>query len=267
MKQKLHKFFSSRFVSSLIFYPRKSEKPKKDNDLEKYLMFTMEDNVKLGGILFHNKKSLPTLVLFHGNGELAEDYRYTAQNFFECGVNLLAIDYRGYGFSEGKSNFVNLINDSLHCYNQALEWLQNHGYNPTVFVLGRSLGSVCAAELGSNNPDGLQGMIFDSGFADTYQLMLDLFGVKIPGVTKEKMKAWSNATRIARIRRPTLVLHGTHDQVIPISHGKAIFETLTKDTWKQFVEIKGAGHNDIHTFTDPYFKELRKFISKFNNLE
>jgi alpha-beta hydrolase superfamily lysophospholipase len=145
--------------------------------------------------------------------------------------------------------------------------LRNHGYNPIVFVLGRSLGSVCAAEIGNYNPEGLQGVIFESGFADTYQLMLDLFSIKIPGVTKEKMKVWSNATRIARIKKPTLILHGTYDQVIPISHGKAIFQTLPKDTWKQFVEIKGAGHNDIHAFTDPYFVELKKFISKLNKLE
>ncbi|NHJ33158.1 MAG: prolyl oligopeptidase family serine peptidase [Asgard group archaeon] len=265
MKNDLRKFFSSKLVSQLIFYPRKSEKPKRDTDFEKYLIFTMDDGVKLGGIFFHKQKSLPTLILFHGNGELAEDYRYNAQNFHECEVNLLVIDYRGYGFSKGKSTFVNLIRDTLPCFNQAQEWLENNSYNTDIFVLGRSLGSVCAAELGSHNPNGLKGLIFESGFSDTYQLMLDLFKIKIPGVTEKKMKAWSNATRIECIKHPALVIHGTLDQVIPFSHGKAIFNTLPQDTWKQFVRIEGAGHNDIFTFRDIYFGECKKFITKFKS--
>jgi pimeloyl-ACP methyl ester carboxylesterase len=265
MKKDLRKFFSSRLVSQLIFYPRKSVKPKKDTESEKYLIFTIEDGIELGGILFHKQKSLPTIILFHGNGELAEDYRYNTQDFHECEINLLVIDYRGYGYSKGKSTLVNLIEDALPCFNLAQLWLQNNNYNLDIFVLGRSLGSISASEIGSHNPDGLKGLIFESGFSDTYQLMLDLFKIKIPGVTEKKVKLWSNATRIECIKRPTLVIHGTRDQVIPFPHGKAIYDTLPKDTWKKFVRIEGAGHNNIFAFKDSYFGECKKFISKFKS--
>ncbi|MFC1756458.1 alpha/beta hydrolase [Patescibacteria group bacterium] len=54
-----------------------------------------------------------------------------------------------------------------------------------------------------------------------------------------------------------IIIHGAEDKIIPISQGKKLFQKINTDN-KEFIEIKGAGHNDLY-----YFPETFKAISNF----
>jgi pimeloyl-ACP methyl ester carboxylesterase len=47
------------------------------------------------------------------------------------------------------------------------------------------------------------------------------------------------------IRIPTLIAHGTADQVISIDSGRRLFDSLAADINKKWVEIPGAGHDNV----------------------
>lgn len=61
-----------------------------------------------------------------------------------------------------------------------------------------------------------------------------------------------------KITSPVLVIHGTEDDVIDISHGLAIHERCTRAVEPLWVE--GAGHNDVELYGQ-YLERLKQFIN------
>ena len=250
-------------VSNIVFYPRKSHIPEKIAPNIKILQLMINDQITIGGFLYLNDLDLPTILLFHGNGEIASDYQYFASRFFDCNVNLAVVDFRGYGFSSGKPYYTSLISDALPIYKEFINWIEKRNFNHSIFVLGRSLGSVCAAEIGSHNPERLKGIIFESGFASVYNMMTKLFRVSSPHLTPISLEKYSNDTRIRKFEKPVLIIHGTNDWIIPPTEGELIFQSLPEPVQKNLIMIDGAVNNDIYSYEEQYFITLKKFIETF----
>mgnify|MGYP006279606005 CR=1 FL=1 len=222
------------------------------------------NKIQLGGVLYFKDESIPTILLFHGNGEIALDYQNLFSLYFEIGVNLAVIDFRGYGFSEGDPSYLNLIEDSYPAYKEFIKLLKLYNLEKSsLFLQGRSLGSVCAAEIGSKNPEELKGIIFESGFADTYNMMTTLFGFGAENISRKQIKPYSNIIRIKQITKPVLILHGTHDWIVPFEEGKKIYNILPEKVEKKFISIQGASHNTMFSFQEEYFEPLKSFINKY----
>lgn len=249
-------------VSNIVFYPRRIPIPTNLSPNIKILKFEIGKNLILGGFFYLNDASLPTILLFHGNGEIAADYQYFLDFFFDCGVNLAVVDFRGYGFSSGEPIYSSLISDALPVYNDFYKWMIESDLKDSLFLLGRSLGSACVAEIGAHNPNSLKGIIFESGFASMYNMMTRLFRVSGPGITPDGLSEYSNDTRIRKFQKPVLVIHGTQDWIIPYDEGKLIYECIPGDVEKKLVLIEGAGHNNIFSFKDEYTTPLKEFIQK-----
>jgi hypothetical protein len=254
-------------ISNVVFYPRRGQKPERLPEEIKILEFAITNKISLGGFFFANNSKYPTILLFHGNGEISHDYANFYDLFFKCGVNLAVMDFRGYGFSSGEPTYSSLIDDAMPVYNNLKIWLQENNFRKSIFIQGRSLGSVCASEIGSHNPINVKGIIFESGFASVYNMMTRLFRVEDPSITEESLKEFSNDTRIVQFKKPTLIIHGTNDWIIPKEESKQIFKTLPDEVDKELVLIEGAGHNDIFSFQQEYFNPLRKFIKKNRKIE
>ncbi len=256
-------FLDDSRISNIIFYPRKHSIPTDLSPNVRILKFQINKDLLIGGFFYLNNINLPTILLFHGNGEVAADYQYFVNLFFECGVNLAAVDYRGYGFSTGRPTFSSLFQDALPIYQHFKAWMEKEGLSDALFILGRSLGSTCAAEIGSKNPPGLRGIIFESGIGSAYRIMTDLFQVNLSQVTPNSLDEWSNDAKAAKIKKPVLIIHGTHDWIVPCDHGQILFDALPKGIEKQLVFIEGAGHNDIFQYKTEYFMPLKRFIERF----
>jgi len=255
-------FIDHPTVSSVVFYPRKTRIPVKLSPNIKILKFKISKDIIIGGFFYLNDSSLPTILLFHGNGEIASDYQYFLDIFFDCSVNLAVVDFRGYGFSTGDPIYSSLISDALPIYDKFHEWIIANNLNNSLFLLGRSLGSACVAEIGVHNPKNLRGIIFESGFASIYNMMTRLFRVSGPEITPEGLSEYSNDTRIKKIQKPVLVIHGLQDWIIPPNEGKLIYECIPEGIEKKLVMIEGAGHNNIFSFKEEYISPLKDFIQK-----
>ena len=250
-------------ISNIVFYPRKTKVPEKLESNIKVLKFDIYDNISIGGFFFGTKAENPTILLFHGNGEIASDYQYISHLFLEYNVNLAVVDFRGYGFSSGEPYFTSLISDAIPIYNAFRQWLDEMNYLDSLFVQGRSLGSVCAAEIGAHNPPQLRGVIFESGFASIFNMMTSLFRVQSPFLTPDSLKEYSNDTRVQKFQVPTLIMHGTTDWIIPYSESQLIYQNLPNSIEKKLVLIEKAGHNNILSFKQEYFLPLSEFVQKY----
>jgi len=257
-------FLDAPQFTNIIFYPRKHTEPQNlDPSSTRVLKFPIEKKIMIGGFYFHNAPELPTILLFHGNGELALEYQYFTPLFFKCGVNLAVVDFRGYGFSTGTPSFSALFSDAFPIYTQFIDWLKTQNQSDSVFLLGRSLGSTCAAEIGSRNPPELRGVIFESGIGSAFKIMSDLFRIKVPTSFLEDLKDFSNDSKAAQFQKPVLIIHGTQDWIVPPEHAQILFDALPEDLDKKLVLISGAGHNNIFQFQQEYFSPLKAFIEKY----
>ena len=258
-------FLNDDSISNVIFFPRRAPKPSPSDLPEncQILEFEVQEGINVGGLFFSANPELPTLLLFHGNGEIIHDYLHFATKYMECEVNFAVADFRGYGFSDGKPAYMQLFKDCYPIYHGVRKHLEDEGFNSDIFVFGRSLGSTCAAELGSKAPYGMKGVIFESGFSSAYKIMTRLFRLSLPSITEETLKDYSNYIRVRTFTKPTLIMHGSNDFIIPVDEGKDLFNSVPDGVPKKKIIIDGAGHNDIMMWEDEYFPPIREFIKKY----
>ncbi len=201
----------------------------------------------------------PTLLFFHGNGEIAADYDDLAPLFTAAGFNFLVADFRGYGRSSGRPTASALLSDAHAAFDFARDWLARGGYRGPLAVMGRSLGSAPALELAARrgHPE-VAGLAVESGFAHTLGL-LETLGVPVRSLGLGEEDGFGNLDKARRYDGPTLVLHGRGDDLIPVSEAQALFEASPSGR-KRLVVIAGADHNSLFAVGAAEYREaLRAF--------
>jgi alpha-beta hydrolase superfamily lysophospholipase len=239
-----------------LFYPRRDRSPPPRGATDHRVR--VEEGVEVACRFHPIDRTRPAVLLFHGNGEIASDYDAIAPLYHEIGVNLLVADYRGYGGSGGVPSFASLIADAHPVLAHFHALLDGEGFAASRFVMGRSLGSLPAAELAATAHQRLAGLVIESGAPDLDRLRRR---VVISGPDAEITDlVLAHARRVAPIPLPVVQIHGEWDQIIPLEHGVAFHEQLLTDR-KQLVIIPGAGHNDIGWVgRELYFETLARFL-------
>ena len=219
----------------------------------------VEPGVSVGGRLYRAQRESPIILYFHGNGEIAADYDDLAPLYTEMGITLLVMDYRGYGTSDGTPTVTNLATDAMTVFNALDEICPANDLAPAQrYLMGRSLGSAAALEIASRVPQGIAGLIIESGFANTFPLLARL-GLHVAGASEERDGA-GNLAKIRQIATRTLIIHGEEDFLIPISEAEELYKhSAAKE--KRLVRIPNAGHNDLMVVgMRQYFGAIREFV-------
>lgn len=197
----------------------------------------------------------PTLLLFHGNGEIVSDYDGSAQAFADAGVGLAVMDYRGYGRSTGTPTLRSALSDATLVLEHVRARVATH-----LVVMGRSLGSACAAELMGRNPEGVVGFVIESGFVDLSALIRRR-GLPVPSPLDSPDRAtFDPIPKLARGRAPLLVLHGSDDELIDPDEATRAHEAAGALD-KQLVLVPDHGHNDISA-SPIYWDALAAFVAR-----
>ncbi len=239
------------------FYPRQwhTKPPKNASDY----VVPVGSDVSITCRFYAKDAALPTILYFHGNGEVVADQDYIAPLYYERGINLFAADFRGYGASTGSPNFSTMVEDAHPIFDAFLGVLSDGGFKGKVFVMGRSLGSMSAIELASTYPDQISGLIIESGFGSSVRLFSRLgftqefLGISDPG--------FPNLTRIRSITMPTLVIHGECDTLIPFEEGKDLYESSGAQA-KRMLVIPSGDHNTLlMEGMAEYFKAIEEFVA------
>ena len=248
-------------ILQIAFYPRKSAtKPSKPN--AKNYFVEAEKGVKIGCRFYTKGIGCPSLLYFHGNGEIVDDYDWSALFYNEIGINLFVADYRGYGFSDGKPTITNMIKDSHKIFKEFRKIAEEFG-SKSLFVMGRSLGSIPAIEVIDRYQNEVQGLIIESGPANNLrQYLIHLIPPNHP--------IWSNNSRLlnkVRIRwiyKPTLIIHAEYDTLIPLEEGKELYENSGAND-KRYEIIPDSDHNDLMFMgKEQYFKAIEKFVKTYS---
>ena len=116
--------------------------------------FETEDKITLRGYWAEQPESpkmKPTVIIFHGNGELAKDMKHYIEPYFKKGYNVLIPDYRGCGMSKGEQNAetcgTDAQTDALAAYNYVHQFYDGKSEG-LILCYGRSLGGAYATTVG-----------------------------------------------------------------------------------------------------------------------
>jgi alpha-beta hydrolase superfamily lysophospholipase len=251
-----YSFLDRPEILQYVFFPRPEwgSKPPGASDH----LIPVTDSVSISARLFSAPGTQAFFLYFHGNGEIACDYDWSAPDYNALGVHLFVADYRGYGRSGGLSDFSNMLGDAPAIFKYARE-LAARGSITRFYLMGRSLGSIPAITLAAAFPGEYQGLILESGLASVPRIMQRM-GLQVPSGHSAALEE-EVARRLASITCPALVLHGEIDDLIPVEEGRALYAGLAS-TRKELVIIPGAGHNDIGlTGHDLYFAAIRRFLA------
>ncbi len=250
-------------ILNFLFYPRKESGRRLPDYAENFDIIT-QDGILIGSRMYLTDQDKPHILFFHGNGEIAEDYDEIGAVFIRYDMNFIVVDYRGYGRSEGSPGVASMISDAHQAFTSICKWLKTENRNGPLWIMGRSLGSASAIELASNYPDKIKGLIIESGFAHTIAL-LQRIGVNTELLHLEDEDIISNLQKIKKFSGPTVVIHGEFDQIIPVNHGKNLFENSPASLKKIHV-IQGADHNTLLMVSGKkYFEMIYDFIGHAMN--
>jgi alpha-beta hydrolase superfamily lysophospholipase len=248
-EEKMHEFVKAAGtldrpeVLERLFFPRRELPQDAGSENGMPHSIRVAEDISIGCRFYPSMKNGPSILYFHGNGEIAADYDYVAPLYQERGINLFVADYRGYGVSDGRPTCASLVADSHPVFKGFASFLQERGYGDQLFVMGRSLGSAAAIEIAYHYQGQLKGLIVESGFASA-RTLLALLGAGHLFKDPDKVVGFGNNIKIKDIAIPTLIIHGERDEVIPVTEGKTLF-ALSGAPEKKSLFVDGAGHNDL----------------------
>jgi len=174
----------------------------------------------------------PCVVFFHGNAEIIDIQHHVIGGYQALGWAVLLPEYRGYGRSGGAPSETALVDDALWFLKQ-IE--QRPDVDPDRIVLhGRSLGGGVAAQVAARRRP--VALIFESTFTSV-RAMASKYAV--PRFLARHR--FDTDRVLAGLDVPVLLMHGTHDNIIPVAHGRRLHEIAPNSTFVEF----DAKHNDF----------------------
>jgi len=230
-------------ILMFLFHPRPEWGPPRATPSAEDILIQVEKDVIIGARFHLAGKNAPTILFFHGNGEIVADYDEIGPLYTRMGINFLPVDYRGYGRSTGKPTITSMMKDSHIIFDYVRNWLKERAFAGPFIVMSRSLGSASALELSAHYMENISGLIIESGFAYAGPL-LKLLGVDMEVLGIKEKDGFNNIDKIRIFHKPTLIIHGEFDHIISFTEGQALYDACPA-TNKRLLKIHGANHNDI----------------------
>jgi pimeloyl-ACP methyl ester carboxylesterase len=250
---------------SLFFYPQKQlyDNPEASRFSPEDVNFKTSDGLMLHGWFFGAKPvARGTILVLHGNAENLSTHVNSVLWLVREGFNLFIFDYRGYGRSEGSPDIKGVHRDSEAALLTVLSLSQTGGGK--VIVLGQSIGGAIAVYTVANfqEKDRIAALVIDSAFA-SYRLIarekLGNFFLTWPFQYPLSFLVSDSYSPIKWIKKiapvPVLIMHGQNDPVVPVHHGRMLFEAALQP--KEFWETTEPGH--VRSFADETIR--KKFLN------
>ncbi|NLE61233.1 MAG: alpha/beta hydrolase [Planctomycetes bacterium] len=173
----------------------------------------------------------PLVIYCHGNAEIIDQQDWFVENYHRMGCSVFLPEYRGYGRSPGKPSERAIVEDCVRFHD---ELLKRGDVDPArIAIHGRSLGGGVAAQIAARRKPAA--LILESTFSSVAsyagRYCVPELLVRHPFRTDRVLP---------ELEVPILILHGTHDRIVPVWHGRRLAELARDGVYIEY----DCGHND-----------------------
>ncbi|MFN8776642.1 MAG: alpha/beta hydrolase [Flavobacteriales bacterium] len=196
------------------------------------------------------------ILYFHGNTGTLRRWQFMAEELALRGFEVVAMDYRGYGLSQGPRREAWMHRDAEAVWDHVEGW----GSGLPLIIYGRSLGTGFATRLASRRK--ASGLVLETPFAN----LVHVASFYLPMLPVRFLLRYRLASdeHIRKVECPILILHGTRDLVVPHSSALRLFRAADGRSSVRMVTIVGGKHSNLNSF--PIFHEhLGEFLDEAAN--
>ncbi len=249
-------FSQNRFLYNPSFNENAYASLKASNDDRIEEIFLHEMDESYHGCGRRVASDVPTILYFGGNFESSEVF-FTSMDasgrwkYFERS-NVVMIDYPGYGLSEGKNDYRNILKMADAAYRFVSE--SDFYGGGEIIIMGLSLGTGVATYVASSNP--VEGLIlmapYNNGTA-LYNSQLNIFHGPIRLLVRNPFPSEQFALEVTA---PTLIFASEDDEVIPYELSVRLVDAFDG---AEFVTLKNLCHTEIFWDND-VLRQIEDFV-------
>lgn len=244
----------------------------------RHVYIQSHDELKLHGWWIPAENAIGSMLMFHGyRSTYMVDFSAIYELYHHRGYNLLLVDQRSHGLSEGK-----YITFGVKECRDAASWVDWHnkeiGTIP-VFLCGMSMGSSTVMFAAGNPlPKNVKGITADCGFTSPDDILRHVAGKQLGPATALFMPVvhfWAKLLAGFGLREcstekalkhcsvPILMIHGLADDFVPCEMTQRSYHACNGE--KELVLVKDAGHGTSFLFEPEKVKAaLFSFFSRNN---
>lgn len=233
------------------------------------------DGLKLAARYYHVKDGAPLEIQFHGyRSSGLVDFCGGTKLAIGKGHNVLVIDQRGHGLSEGKHLTFGAF-EKRDCISWVNYAIKRFGEEVKIILVGTSMGAATVLlASGMELPANVVGIIADSPYSSAEEIIEKVCkDKKLPSkasaaLVKKAAKVYMKCdlgdanvlSAVKNAKAPILIIHGEEDNFVPCEMSARLAENTTN---AERVVFPGAGHV-MSYMTDPvkYEKVIDEFMQK-----
>jgi len=262
------------YFRELLFYPVLEMKPNKYKykdvwirhqynykPMEK-LNTPKDDNSRtdtkqnINGWYFNDFPGAKTVIFYHSNAGNISHRDYIIDICEQFGFNLLLIDYRGFGLSEGAYDQKSVCIDGIAAY----KYLRQYVKAEDIIIWGESLGGAVATHVASIYP--CHCLILLSTFSSLDDI---IYYSEYPGIltscgsflAKYLVDCMPSKAKIQKVKCPIAIVHSKEDELINYKCSKIMYRSI-KHNNKKMITIKGGHSSPVFDVTS--LNDLLHFI-------
>jgi alpha-beta hydrolase superfamily lysophospholipase len=197
----------------------------------------------------------PAMLYLHGARWSLSNNLHRISRLHRMGFSVLAIDYRGFGRSDG-----DLPSEAQAYADAQAAWERLRRLVPDAqrrFLYGHSLGGAVAIELATRNDDAA-GVIVESTFTSIRD-MVDALGYTTISVDGLITQRFDSLAKVPAVRAPILFVHGTADRFVPPAMTERLYAAAREP--KRLLLIENGNHrNATDVGYEKYLSALRELV-------
>jgi alpha-beta hydrolase superfamily lysophospholipase len=198
----------------------------------------------------------PTLLYLHGARWSLSNNLFRIQRLHRMGFAVLAIDYRGFGRSDGELPSEAQAYDDAQAAWQHLRLLEPDPRRR--FAYGHSLGGAVAIELATRNDD-VAGLIVESTFTSMAD-MAEKMGYGNFPIGLVLTQHFDSLAKVGAVKAPVLFVHGTSDRFVPAEMSERLYAAAPEP--KRLLLVESGNHSNVSSVAfEKYQAAVRDFLA------